>query len=101
MSERYRDKWSKWTVAACLVWGISFAALGILLCVTIVFSPLGVLCLIISGMPLAQQQKRQMERKRAWQNRERPLPLPEGVVRGPWKMEEELNPYRVEPDSDM
>lgn len=72
--ERYRDPTYKWRVAACYLWGVPWAAVGVALCATVIFIPLGLLAFGIAGWPLARQQSKHMERKQEWLDRDRPLP---------------------------
>jgi hypothetical protein len=87
MTERYEEPHYGRNIALCLAWGMPWAALGLLLCATIVFSPVGLACLVAAGWPLARLQQNHMKRRTEWQRRDRPMPQ-EDFVMPPWLMEE-------------
>jgi hypothetical protein len=83
--ERFKDPNYALKIAAAYLWGIPWAAVGVLLCLTIVLSPVGLLCFAIAGWPLSYVQAKHLERKRAWTKRDRPLPNDEPK---PWELTE-------------
>jgi hypothetical protein len=64
---------------------------------TLIGIPLGILAWLIGGAPLAYTQKKHLERRRAWLNRDRPMP---NDATPPWLLEDELSqgPELSEPD---
>jgi hypothetical protein len=83
-----------WKITGCIVAGMPLAAAGLMLCATIVFSPIGVLFLVMSGVPLAMLQTNHLRRKREWSQRDRPLP---NDAVPPWYMTETID--ELEPDA--
>lgn len=80
--------WEK--LLLCYLWGMVWALLGIVLCATIVFAPVGFLAFTVAGWPLAKVQERRMKEKREWQNRDHPMPNSNET---PWLIDD------VEPDA--
>jgi uncharacterized membrane protein YccF (DUF307 family) len=79
------DKGYKWKMVGAYLWGIPWAIAGIAMCLTILGSPIGLLCFVIAGKPLELVQKTHLERMRAWKDRDRPMP---NSAMPPWLSEE-------------
>ena len=92
MSNRFRDTGYKTKWVLCLLWGMPWAAAGLLLFATIVFAPVGLLAFTVAGLPLSRVEINHMRRKAAWENRDRPMSTTNEM---PWILEFESD----EPDA--
>lgn len=74
-------------VAGSILWGVAFAAAGILLCASIVGIIPGILCLILCGAPLAYLFNRSVNQysERAWAEKKRSKPMPNDEEK-PWML---------------
>jgi uncharacterized membrane protein YccF (DUF307 family) len=86
VSERFKDRWYKWKWIGSLLWGMPFVAVGLLLFATIFLSPLGLIAWTIAAYPLQRTEMTHMRRKRAWKDRDQPMP---NSNQAPWLIDDD------------
>jgi hypothetical protein len=96
--DKFVDKGYGKRIVGCYAVGVPLVAAGLVLCATIVLSPVGFLLIIASGIPLYLVQKTHLRRRQEWENRDHPMP---GQGAPPWLMD--ANSFyvtgRIEPDA--
>lgn len=71
-------------IAGAIVVGMPIAGLGVLCCITVILSPVGLALILLSGMPLGHLLRTHEKRKQAWIESDRPLPV---EMTPPWLTE--------------